>query len=72
MQPHSRKMRFTLRTARLVNNLTQLQASRALGISPNTLSSYENAESYPDVPMLKRMEKLYGIRYDQMMFPELQ
>ena len=71
MQPASTELKFTLRTARLVNELTQVQAARALGISTCTLSGYEHEESYPDVPMIKRMEKLYGIRYDQMMFQKL-
>jgi len=71
MQTRQKEIRFTLRAARLINGLTQKQASKALGVCVNTLSSYENDESYPDVMMLKRMEKLYGIRYDQMLFPKL-
>ena len=71
MQQQTRDIKFTLRTARLVNDLTQEQAARALGVAKNTLASYEHSQSYPDVVILKRMEKLYGIRYDQLVFPEL-
>ena len=48
--------------------MTQAQAAEAIGISANTLSSYENGKSYPDVPMLQKMEKVYGVRYDQLIF----
>ena len=68
MQMNCKEMKFTLRTARLVNQLSQREAAIALGIGANTLASYECSKTYPDIPTLKRMEKLYGIRYDQMMF----
>ena len=60
---------FTLRAARIVNELTQRQAAKILGISANTLSGYENYRSYPDVVVLKRMEELYGIPYANLKFP---
>ena len=64
----ARPMRLTLRAARVLRCMTQAQAAEAIGISANTLSSYENGKSYPDVPMLQKMEQVYGVRYDQLIF----
>ena len=67
-QKATRPVRLTLRAARVLRCMTQAQAAEAIGISANTLSSYENGKSYPDVPMLQKMEQVYGVRYDQLIF----
>lgn len=62
------KTKFTLKTAREINNLNQNEAAKRLGISVYTLSNYERGKSYPDVPVLKRIEEVYGVTYDQLIF----
>ena len=53
-------------------NLTQVEAAQKLEISVDTLSNYERGKSYPDVPVIKRMEDLYGIPYSELIFcPEI-
>ena len=69
MQLTERK--FTLRAARVFNDMTQEEAAQMLGITPNTLGRYERGKSYPDILMVKRMEKLYGVPYDRLLFPGL-
>lgn len=60
--------RVTLRTARELSKLTQTKAAQLLGISADTLRSYEKGDSYPDVPMIEKIEKLYGFGYNQLIF----
>ena len=67
MQLTERK--FTLRAARVFNDMTQEEAAQMLGVAPNTLGKYERGKSYPDVVMVKRMEKLYGVPFDRLLFP---
>lgn len=62
------KTMFTLRTARELNRLTQEEAARKIGISVDTLSNYERGKSYPDIPVLRQIEKTYHIPYKQLIF----
>ena len=65
-------MAITLKSARVNKNLTQAEAAKMLGISTETLSNYERGKSYPDVPIIKRMEDLYGLPYSELIFcPEI-
>ena len=67
-----RKMAITLKSARVNKNLTQAEAAKMLGISTETLSNYERGKSYPDVPIIKRMEDMYGLPYSELIFcPEI-
>lgn len=59
---------LTLKAARVNRQLTQREAAMQLSISEQTLSNYERAVSYPDVPMLQKMEALYGVEYRNLDF----
>lgn len=48
--------------------LSQLEASKLIGVSKDTLSNYERGTSFPDVTIIKKIEKVYGIKYDQIIF----
>ena len=61
-------MQVTLKTARELKGLTQTEAAELLNISKDTLSNYERGKSYPDVPLIRKIEKLYGFTYDQIIF----
>ena len=61
-------MAITLKAARVNKKLTQMQAAEKLGISKDTLGNYERGVSYPDVPMLKKIEELYGVPYNDIIF----
>lgn len=60
--------RYTLKTARETKGYTQAEAAKLLEISEYTLSNYEKGKTYPDVPVIKRIEKLYGVSYNQLIF----
>ncbi len=64
----SKMPQITLEAARRNIGLTQVEAAKALGISPDTLGSYETAKSFPSVPVIKKMEQLYGIEYKDINF----
>lgn len=61
-------MSITLRAARVNKNLTQAQAAKALNISPDTIRQYEAGKTFPDVPMIRKIEKLYGVSYNEIDF----
>lgn len=62
------KARFTLKTAREMKKLTQEEAAKHIGVSTDTLGNYERGKSYPDIPVLRRIEALYGVPYEQLIF----
>lgn len=64
-------MRLTLKAIRVNKGWTQEEASKEIGISVDTLRNYENGKSYPDIPILKRIEEAYGTSYNNInFFPE--
>ncbi len=61
-------LKITLKAARTNNKLTQEDAAKQISISPDTLSNYERGLSYPDVPILKKIEQVYGVNYNDLIF----
>lgn len=61
-------MPMTLKSARVNKNLTQVEAAKKIGVTVDTLSNYERGKSYPDVPIIKRMEEVYGVSYSELIF----
>lgn len=61
-------MSITLKAARINKNLNQKEAARELGISVDTLGKYERGISFPNVPTIQKMEKLYGVSYNDLIF----
>ena len=66
------KTRFTLKTARELRKMTQEEAARKIGISVDTLGNYERGRSYPDIPILRKIEDTYGIPYERLIFLPVQ
>ena len=62
------KARFTLKTAREMKKYTQEEAAKLIGVSTDTLGNYERGKSYPDIPVLRKIEEVYGISYSQLIF----
>ena len=61
-------MTLTLKAARVNAGLTQAQAAKKLGVSKYTVSNYERGLTHPTVEIANRMEIVYGIPYDQLIF----
>lgn len=61
-------MPMTLKSARVNKGLTQKQAAEKIGITVDTLSNYERGKSYPDVPVIIRIEQVYGVSYSDLIF----
>jgi transcriptional regulator with XRE-family HTH domain len=59
---------ITLKSARVNKNLTQAAAAKLIGVTVDTLSNYERGKSYPDVPIIKKMEEVYGVSYSDLIF----
>ena len=61
-------MEITLKSARVNKGLTQVRAAELIGITVDTLSNYELGKSFPDVPIIKRIEEVYGVPYNDLIF----
>lgn len=59
---------LTLKALRVNKGWSLEEASTRIGISKDTLSNYERGDTYPDVPILKRLETVYNISYDRINF----
>ena len=61
-------MAITLKAARVNKNLNQQQAAKALDVSVDTLSNWENGKTFPSVPQIKKIEETYGVEYGDIIF----
>lgn len=61
-------MMITLRAARVNAGLTQEEVAQRLGLSKNTLSSYEQFQSVPKIDMAQKLADLYRCSVDDIIF----
>lgn len=61
-------MAITLKALRVNAGLTQQEAADALKVTPETISNWERAKSFPTVPQIKEIEKLYSTSYADIQF----
>ena len=61
-------MRVSIKTARELNGYKQTEAAKLIGVSVDTLGNYERGKSYPDIPVLRKIEEIYGVPYDRLIF----
>lgn len=61
-------MALTLKALRVNAGLDQKSAAATLGITPETLSNWERGITFPNVPQITALEKLYGTTYAEINF----
>jgi len=61
-------MAMTLKALRINAGLTQDEAAKQLGVTPETISNWERARSFPTVPQIYKIEKLYSTTYADIQF----
>lgn len=61
-------MQYSLKAIRINKGVTQEEAARAIKISVETLANYEKGITFPDIPVLKRIEEYYGVNYNEIDF----
>ncbi len=61
-------MQVTLRAARANVNLTQREAADKIGVTVDTVSNWEHAKSFPNALQIRRIEEVYGVPYDNLIF----
>lgn len=61
-------VQVSLKAARVNAGLTQKIAAERLKVSEDTIGNWERGKSFPDAINIKNIEKVYGVRYDQLIF----
>lgn len=61
-------MELTLKAARVNAGLDQKTAANRIGITPETLGNWESGTTFPNVPQIKKIEALYGVKYSDIKF----
>ena len=59
---------YSLKAIRTNKGETQEEAAKGIGISVDTLGKYERGITYPDIPILKKIEEHYGVGYNDIDF----
>ena len=61
-------MPLTLKAARVNKCYTQAEAAKLIGVTEDTISNWERAKSFPSVPQIVKIEEVYGIPYNELIF----
>ena len=61
-------MPMSLKAARINKNLTQREAALLIGVSVPTIANYDMGASFPDVPTIMKIDKVYGLPYSEINF----
>ena len=61
-------MSITLKAARVNKGLTQKQAAESLGVTAEVVGNWERGITFPKVPMIQKIEQLYGVSYSDLIF----
>ena len=61
-------MKMTIKALRANKNWTQKQAAEAIGLSEDTWRYYERGKTFPDVPIIKKIEKVFNVTYADIIF----
>ena len=61
-------MQITLKAARMNKQLTQRDAAARIGVTSDTIGNWERGKSFPDAMQIKRIEEVYKVRYDDLIF----
>lgn len=59
-----------LKAARTAAGLTQEQTAERVGVSRQTVSSWENDRSYPDIAGVLTLARLYGLTLDELLLED--
>lgn len=60
------KKQFQFKAARAIKGINQIDAAKLIGVSPSTLSSWENGETEPTATQFLKMSVVYGVPLDQL------
>lgn len=61
-------MKLTLKAARVNQDLTQKEAAKLIGVVADTVSNWEAGKTYPGLEQLSRIEEVYKISYNDIIF----
>lgn len=61
-------MKYTLRMLHASKFWTQAQAAKEIGVSTETWGNWERKRSYPDVPNISKIEQVFNVAYDDIIF----
>lgn len=63
-------MKVSLKAMRVNANLNQKEVAKSIGVSPNTLVSWENDYTVPDAVQLSKLCSLYGCTMEDIRLPD--
>ena len=61
-------MPITLKAARVNQGLSQDEAGKIIGVSKNTISSWEIGRTFPDALQILKIQDAYHVKYDDLIF----
>lgn len=61
-------MQLTLKAARTNAKYTQREAAQKIGVTVDTISNWERGKSFPNAIQIRRIEQVYGVPYDALIF----
>lgn len=59
---------YTMKQARMLAGYTLDEASKKIGISRDSLYHYEKGDRFPNVPVIMKIEEVYHLKYENIIF----
>ncbi|MDG6125139.1 helix-turn-helix transcriptional regulator [Lactococcus formosensis] len=60
--------KLTLAALRVNKGLNQAEMAKELDVHKNTWMNWESGKTFPDIPDLEKIEKYFGIKYQNINF----
>lgn len=61
-------MKMSLKAIRVNSGLNQKQVGKLVGVSEYTWRNYEKSETFPSVPVIEKIEEVFGVNYNDINF----
>ena len=61
-------MKITIKAARVNKNLSQKEAAKLIGVSKDTVGSWDRGKSMPNSKYIHAIEKVYEVSYKDLIF----
>ena len=61
-------MKITIKAARVNKNLSQKEAAKLIGVSKDTVGSWDRGKSMPNSKYIPAIEKVYEVSYGDLIF----
>ena len=66
------RTRIQIKQQRVLHDMSQAELAEKIGVTRQTISSWEKGSSFPDVEMLEKLAIAFDVRIEELLYPGLE